>query len=350
MKVYRNTQIYILCFANSQTGGPEALHQMRYYLDKCGYRAKMAYINAEGNDPLAWTPKRYHKYLHTGKDKENSYSSITIEQIEDSERNIVLGFESFSRTLAQFKKAQVAIWWLSVRFYDGDSFLPDYLWTFKLRGQISGMIRNVIAGIKKRRDAYPFKTVPNFVGSKYAYLYLKKRGLEATYMVEPISLEFLTEGMYDRVEGREDIILYNPAKRSKIMQQLLERGKFNYVPMKGYTPEQLVELMRRSKLYLDFGNFPGPERMPKETVWNGCNILVGKRNAASNDFDVAIPDKYKITNYSPKYVERKIQDMLEHFKEQHKDFDAFRKKIDGLEAGFIRSIQENFVREDRDYV
>lgn len=259
----------------------------------------------------------------------------------------MLGFEAFSSTLKQFQKARVAIWWLSVRFYDGDSFLPDYLWTFKLRGQVSGVIRNVIAGIKKRKEAYPFKLIPNFVGSKYAYIYLKKRGVEPTYMVEPISLEFLTNGMYDKIEGREDIILYNPAKKSKIMQQLIERGRFNYVPMEGYTPEQLIELMRKSKLYVDFGDFPGPERIPKETVWNGCNILVGRKHAAKNDFDVAIPQKYKIKNYSVNRVERKIQDMLVHFEKQHKDFDLFRNKIAGLEFEFIQSIERNFVREDR---
>lgn len=86
MKVYNNTQIYILCLADTKTGGPEALHQIRYYLEKCGYHAKMAYIHAEGTDELAWTPKRYYKYLHRGEDKDNYYTSVTIDQIEDQEK------------------------------------------------------------------------------------------------------------------------------------------------------------------------------------------------------------------------------------------------------------------------
>ena len=49
-----------------------------------------------------------------------------------------------------------------------------------------------------------------------------------------------------------------------------------------------------AKLYIDLGEFGGPERIPKEAVYFGCNIIVANHNAAANDFDVAIPQEYKI--------------------------------------------------------
>ena len=48
MKIYLDTQIYMLSPAYVQPGGPEALHQFRYYMEKCGYKAKMAYIVTKG--------------------------------------------------------------------------------------------------------------------------------------------------------------------------------------------------------------------------------------------------------------------------------------------------------------
>ena len=37
------SKIYIYCQANLRTGGPEALHQLRYYMEMCGLNAYIVY-------------------------------------------------------------------------------------------------------------------------------------------------------------------------------------------------------------------------------------------------------------------------------------------------------------------
>jgi hypothetical protein len=83
--------------------------------------------------------------------------------------------------------------------------------------------------------------------------------------------------------------------------------------------------------------------MPKEAVYFGCTILVGKRNAAKNNFDVAISDKYKIKKYNNlEVVKKKIHSMLDNYDTNVGDFELFRDKINNLETTFMRQIEEIF--------
>ena len=102
-------------------------------------------------------------------------------------------------------------------------------------------------------------------------------------------------------------------------------------------------MFRKVKLYVDFGNFPGPERLPKEAVYNGANILVAYKNAAKNDFDIAIPEQYKIKDYNnEELVVKLIKEMLTNYDKQYNDFEKFRVQIDKLESNFIVAIKTIF--------
>ena len=64
--------------------------------------------------------------------------------------------------------------------------------------------------------------------------------------------------------------------------------------LQGYNQKQLLELYRNSKVYMDFGTFPGAERVPKEAVVNGCSVLTGLYGASGYYNDVPLPKEYKI--------------------------------------------------------
>ena len=53
-------KIHILCIANLRSGGPEALHQLRYYMEQVGLDACMVYTGTtDGLDPM---PVEYTTY------------------------------------------------------------------------------------------------------------------------------------------------------------------------------------------------------------------------------------------------------------------------------------------------
>ena len=332
ISITEKSKIYIYCEANLATGGPEALHQLRYYMEKCGLNAYIVYSNIkEGISP---TPDRYLKYFTSQK------GIVKVNEIEDFKENCVIVSESQTSELRKFKNAQKVIWWLSV--VNRDTNYIDRVFNLKTRLKRFYLCH---AYWKPYVRPYPRNKAFNICASKFAYEYVTQTlGLPACYMIEPISKEFLDRGrILENDEIRENIVAYNPSKPSKIMSKLLNREDIDFIPIKNMTPEEIIDLFRKVKLYIDFGNFPGPERLPKEAVYNGTNILVGYKNAAKNDFDIAIPEQYKIKDYNnEELVVKQIKEMIFKYDEQYNDFEKFRVQIDNLESNFILSIKNIF--------
>lgn len=320
---------YVFIPAHICSGGPEALHQLVYYMRQLGKNAYAVYYTYSGfvnADPV----DRYAQY---------EVPKVVYKDIEDEEDNFIIAPENAPWCLNGFYKAKKCIWWLGLvasELREGNVLYKMVYLKRKLLGQSINNARKVL---------FNPRTCWHFCGSKYAYMYVSRKFLDSRveYLVEPISLDFLRIGNANLPPNRADIVLYNPAKPSTIMKALLERGHFDFVPLKGYTPLGLAELYKQAKLYVDFGEFGGPERMPKEAVYFGCNILVANHNAASNDFDVAIPQKYKVDDSETlEQIEVRIAHMLSNFERIQPDFLCFRTKVEGLETNFINQLDRLF--------
>lgn len=326
-------KIYIFCPNNAVTGGPEALHQLQYYMRTCGLDSYLVYYFSKSTE---CTP-RYKIY---------NPKIISYEEIEDSEKNLIIVPEVATTFLKYYKRARKLIWWLSVN---------NYLQCKKNGNVIKDSIKHILNRFIKNRTPYMYScqmhitdSIYHACGSKYAYDFLisAKENIKPSMLVEPISKQFYDAGPEINFQStaRNDVILYNPSKPSKIMEKLLLRGDLQFKPLKGFAPEELISVYRRAKLYIDFGEFPGPERIPKESVYNGTCLLVGKRNASKNDFDIAIPDFYKIDDYDDEeIVVERIKYILSHYDECILDFDFFRNKIARLETTFVNDIRSLFI-------
>ena len=322
-------KVYIFTPAKVRSGGPEALHQLAYYLHKMGIDAYTVYYTYLGF-PEAQPIDRYKQY---------GVEVKTYGEIEDVADNFVIAPESAPWCLNGFKKTQKCIWWLSVAYHDVREGTAKERLVYIKRKALGQNVDNY------RNVDFNLRNCWHLCGSKYAYEEVGKKfpGGAVKYMVEPISLDFLVKGNADLPSEREDVVLYNPSKPSAIMNELLKRGRFNYVPLKGFTPEGLAERYKNAKLYVDFGLFGGPERMPKEAAYFGCNILVANHNAAANDFDVAIPSQYKVEDgTSAEQIEDRIAEMLTHYEIQNGDFLPFKEKVERLEECFMEQLNSIF--------
>lgn len=323
------TKCYIFTPAYTCTGGPEALHQLAYYMRKVGVDAYTVYYTYTGF-PEALPIDRYLQY---------DVKTVRYDEIEDETCNFVIASENAPWCLNGIKKAQKCIWWLSLHANEVKR----------------GSVKERFVLMKRRlfhEDLNHYRHIVfdpdkcwHLCGSKHTYLYvsdLYKRS-KVEYLVEPISLDFLRMGNANLPVNREDVVLYNPSKPSAIMKELLERNRFKYVPLKGFTPAELAERYKTAKLYVDFGHFGGPERMPKEAVYFGCNILVADHNAAANDFDVAIPQGYKVDDCeTAEQIESRIGEMLGSYGSHLPDFAGFKAKVEGLEENYLTQIKAIF--------
>ena len=107
------------------------------------------------------------------------------------------------------------------------------------------------------------------------------------------------------------------------------RNDIKFVPIENMTPKQIIKLMDSAKLYIDFGQFPGPERIPREAVMRKCNILTSTFGSANNNIDVLIPRSFKIDAKKKNINEivDKICILLDNYEEYLPLYDAYRKKV-----------------------
>lgn len=345
-------KIYVFCPNDIVTGGPDALHQIVFYLNQLGFDAKIVYY-AFSQKHCYSIPDAYRNYILT---------YITEQDFVDSPNNIVILPEHAVDKLKFIKKSKVYIWWLSV---DNNRNKSSILWKlFYFATLPARVVKNfeyyrhrfgeaIVKTIKMQK--YSFKSEPENVehlcASFYAHDYVSQRSPKKVNLcIEPISKFFLNSYEKQKQEirnsPRSNNILYNPRKSGAFVQKLAALApELSFEPLVGLNQEQLIKKYCSSKLYVDFGPFPGAERMPKEAVLFGCNIITGRYGASNFYGDVPIPDEYKFTNPQKEtaLIIKKIKDSLKNYNEQSKDFDLYRKTVLELEDKFIQSLKELFV-------
>lgn len=338
--------IYVLIPYGLVTGGPDALHQLVYYLNKLNFNAAAVYLGADHKQKI---PKTYMCYI-------DNY--LTFNDIDDDEKNIIVIPESLSHLGIKFKKSKIFIWRLSVdyNFIHTSIFYKLYfLATMPLRfikdfkkGKtwMSSTYYNAL--FKKR---YSFQNEPknmtHLCASYYAYDYVSRRSKNRFYLcIEPIS-KFFLEMSSDEISysNREAIVLYNPAKCGEFVEKIIERApNIKFVALKGMSQSQLIEYYKKAKVYIDFGPFPGAERMPKEAVLFGCTILTGKNGASAYYGDVPVSDNYKIESKIENItlIISKIEYMIENYESIIFDFKDYKNTVLKLEENFINQLKTIF--------
>ena len=60
------------------------------------------------------------------------------------------------------------------------------------------------------------------------------------------------------------------------------------------SPEQVQAMLKKAKVYIDFGGHPGMDRIPREAALAGCIVVTNREGSAAFRQDVPIPSQYKI--------------------------------------------------------
>ena len=118
-----------------------------------------------------------------------------------------------------------------------------------------------------------------------------------------------------------------------------------FIAISGLTVQQVKDALLKAKVYLDFGFFPGPEKLVKEAALCGCNIITSDRGAAKNDVDILIPKEFKFDMEKDDYkdIACLAYDMLKNYQNYNEMFDGYRNKIKTLSDNFEQVI-ENFTQ------
>ena len=127
-------------------------------------------------------------------------------------------------------------------------------------------------------------------------------------------------------------------------------SNIEFVAIQNMTREQVYDTLKSAKVYIDFGYFPGPERMPREAVALYCNIITSTEGSAENDVDVPVPKEFKFNTRDKKnisLVADLINKMIVNYYDYVKCGDAYRQKVWNQIDSFSDQINKIF-EEDFD--
>lgn len=333
-------KIYVLAPYNYATGGVELSHQLVDYLRQKNNDAYIVYIrNGKIFEDQTVTPAY------------SCYNILTTKIIEDTPSNILILPELYFDFIYNFSNIQLGCWWMSVdNRYKCCSFSCRFKYLKSYVDKSVFLLKYILGRFTSYKnsdtDLLKFDNrIVHFYQSRYAQHHLYSLGVSR---VLPLSDYINTEFIGELNMERNDVVLYNPSKGVRFTQKLIASlPSVTFVPLRGLSRKELKELMQTSKLYIDFGEFPGKDRLPREAILNGLCILTGKLGASLFYEDVSIDNRYKFETKSasiPGIVD-KIQYILNHFEECVKDFSFYKERILKEKELFYKEIEEAFLQD-----
>lgn len=331
--------IYVCCPANSYTGGPTLAHQLCFTLNNLGLNSKMWYYC----NPLK---RPFIKPVHPNYVKFNNPYVIYFPQ--DTTNTIIVALDTFTDILQKFVRAEKYIWWMSVDNY----YLCMSNFADRLLKRLFGFNPTIEYHKKykncKRYLAFKDANVKNLVQSEYAKEFLLSEGINSNFIYrlsDYLEDEILNDMDKEVAQRENNIILYNPQKGYEFTQKIISQSpQYDWTPLINLTKSQVSLLLRKSKLYIDFGNHPGKDRFPREAVASGCCIITGKRGSARNEIDIPIKDCYKFNDIQSEMPEilKKIDYIMSNYNSCIYDFISYKERIKNEKEIFISDIESIF--------
>ena len=341
LTIYPDTKIYIHTPAGSVTGGPELLHQLADLLNNNGRNAFIVYYGTKDHI----IPKDYQLY------------NIKVsDYIEDNNHNIEIFPEVQGEEILQNSRStQKFLWWLSVyNFFHNEWDLHNIrlrdifkfnfnLGLFYLKDRIKCSIYYKRNFFKGKRTLALISKYDSGYQAEYIRNFLSKTGFKNIY---PLS-DFINDQYFEDNFSckKKDIVLYNPKKGFEFTKKLIEAApNLSWIPLENLNRTELINLIRSAKLYIDFGNHPGKDRLPRECALSGCCVITGKRGSAAFFEDVPIKSKYKFdqTKKSTEIIIKRIKWILSNYEQAILDFNDYKNKIKLEKEEFMKQVFQLF--------
>jgi len=293
--------IYIYTPQGFETGGIELLHQLCHELNT--YEDINAYIWHEKSVTISETYKQYgNKFVVADLPPKGS---------------VLIFPESWVRKANEphYKDYQKVIYFESVYYYEANIPKDQYL-------------------------KFPENTI-FMVQSWFAYWYLQEKHIESIYVTDYLNDEYMTA---DLSKPRKRQILYNPKKGLEVTKRIMaELPNEKFIPIVNMTVSEIKSLMEESMLYIDFGNHPGKDRIPREAAMCGCCVITNTEGSAAYYEDVSIPYDYRRymgADVSLKLAVGRIKFTLNNYAFCFEDFDVYRETIRREKTQFKEGVRK----------
>lgn len=334
-------KIFIAAPSGKDNGGGESLHQLASVCNDMGYDTYMYYFNNPQAN-ISCALKNYHLKRSAS--------------IEDMNSNLLICPEMYTFVLRKYKSIQKCIWFLSLDFYLRSLpiyrtkkvlqkwsipkvFFPLVFFAVLTKPEVS------FSNFSFRKDKVNYF----LYNVEYARQYIEKNVINSPtikYLCGPLNNIYFEQSENIHVK-KEDIVLYNPKKSDNFTVKIIKHfnqnnENINFLPIQNMTQAEVKDILMRSKVYIDFGYFPGPERLPREAVMMKCNIITSNLGSAANNIDVPINPAYKfdLEDKNISKIVELISDMVCNYEKYVGEYDFYREKVRAQHQNFRRNVAE----------
>lgn len=265
--------VYILCPHGIRTGGPEALHQLSDALIHHGFDARMVYYDwgqvvamerADIDDGYAFG-ERSNEIAEYAR-----YETKAASVVPNEPGAIVVLTETLCHLAPKFDRARVLIWWLSVD--NGFEALAKINLNHLRRSGVfhasqSVYANRIIVGLGLSPAAGAFLTdYTSDLGGYSSPTPFNERPRLALFGTRKSIVNF--DDVFARVREMDDTIT---------CKKLGEMSR-----------SQVMDLLGLARVYVETGSMPGKDRMPREALARGCNLVLAPHGAGATDFNPAM--------------------------------------------------------------
>ena len=292
----KKTKVYINIPAQAIAGGVESLFQLADAINNNGGESIVLW-DIPYSDPI---PTKYKHY--------NIQHST---EVEDTPDNWVIYPEVWTEKLGTYSNMKRAIWWLSVDNNHG-----------------------------KFQD-FSNSSITHFYQSFYALNFLQKNGVEKYLPLFDYIHAKYTDSTYD-ISQKQNIVCYNPVKGLGITNQIKSLNPdINFTPIVGMEESQIIDLLKISKVYIDFGHHPGRDRIPRESAILGNCVITNSLGAAGFYNDIPVGKQYKTDNVEE--IGTSIRNCFENFESVIDEFSIYRSSIKNQKEQLHNLVKQYFI-------
>ena len=323
---------YILC-PWGETGGPEGLHQLCYELVNLGKNAKIVYYNP-------WNDRIERQYAgkicgrYTQYNGVESYTPKNLSELDDPNNVIILPEICRIRHIEIFEKAKIVYLRLSNNTKETalDPINYDSLYDPAFQKCYTACDPALIYKIIEDSGSYDMSKV---------------------FMLTPNINKSHIKDENDIINERENIVLYNPSKGNHHIERIVNFQnnsdaldidiEIEFFPLQGMSQDQVKDQIYKSKVYIDFGHFPGKDRLSREAASGGCVVLLGKRGSGADWDDFQIEEKIEWNESDDSFDYEKICltiiDMIKNYDKYFKTQKSYRKIIRNERLIYIEQVK-----------
>jgi hypothetical protein len=320
----------IICPFGVRTGGPEALFQLSDALLTNGFDAELWLMTAEEISYML-NIREKNEQLFTEDivvanrsntiDEYSHYQHKVFSHYKKGEDVTIILPEVFTWVMPSLLNVKTLIWWLSVD--------------------------NAFGSLSKHNLNYlRLPNVAHATQSVYAENFVASLGLKSS----PLGDYTVVRENHYSSEGRQKKISINAgAKVILNVDVLIEMIQsvcpdIEVVKVAGLSRDQVYHAFCTSCLFVDLGNFPGKDRMVREAILLGAQIVVANSGAGFNSVDYPIADTYRKSFHDLHGIVDLVKDMVENPSHHSQSFEAAKECFMNESKVFNRQVVDLFER------